>query len=571
MITSEPPASSLPPAPVRLTGRELRVALALFATWLAVVVVGTVRHEYWRDEIRAYSFARDSHSLGALFDRLKDEGHPMLWHLLLYAGDALAGSSRVVLPIVSLGVAAAAVALVLFRSPLPTWLKALFVLGGLPLYEYSVMARNYGISMLLMFGFAAAYPGRARWPRAVALGLILAALANTNVHSVVLAILLLALWLWDDLGTPGKPVTARALLGVSVAVVALGLATLGSFATMWPSDQILPSDPSLYTAARMVRAMARAVRHPARQFGAIVPPLPLALLGDAVFVWATLGLLARPALLVVAWAAALSLSVLFEVVYPGSLRHEGLYLVFLVTLTWIRLDHERSRPGRRSPSRWGSVRAFGGLAVLLTTTFLAGDRRLVQDLAYPESASRAFGEFLRDHRQYAGAILVGEPDFYLESLPYYADNPIYVPRERRFGDTVHFTRASRSGLGLGELVRAALDLQAREGRTVLIALGHLSELDATRGGDLTAPQRRPPVGGGAGEVVLSPSPGQHELHYSYGRTFSWSATDLALWRASTIEVARFDDHIVGDERYAVYTVTAPPPSQPSPAPPRATR
>jgi hypothetical protein len=64
-------------------------------------------------------------------------------------------------------------------------LVALVALSNFAVWEYSVMARNYGITMLVLFAFAAGYE---RWRhRGWVVGLWLLLLANTNVHSVLLA------------------------------------------------------------------------------------------------------------------------------------------------------------------------------------------------------------------------------------------------------------------------------------------------------------------------------------------------------------------------------------------------
>jgi hypothetical protein len=549
--------------------------------WCVVVLVGTARHEYWRDEIRAYCFARDSHTLAELLRRLEDEGHPALWHLLLYAGDALTGS-KLILPVVSLVIAAGAVALLVFRAPLPLWLKALFVLGGLPLYEYSVVARNYGISMLLLFVFAAWYPGRARPAIALVLGLTLAALANTNVHSLLLACLLLALWIWDHLVAARTPARTRATIGVWLAVATLALGALVAIATSWPSDRILPSDPTHYTPGHVVRALVATLGDPAGGFRALAPRVPgvvvTAILANAILAWALLGLVGRPALAVLATAAVVALGALFAIVYPGGYRHQGLLLTFLLTLYWLRFQTTESAQAVESDPpaplvRWHRLRIFGGLAILLAIALGLGLYHLGRDLVYPQSASLAFGEFLRTHREYRGAVLIGEPDFLLESVPYYADNPIYVAREQRFGDTIRFTRASQARLGLGELLRTAARLRTppvivgvgpaassrepgNQPRRVLVALGHLPGFDPARGVDPTLGLVQ------SGTRGTDDQAGLRQLAYSYGRTFAWSSAELAAWRASTVLVGRFDDHVLGDERYVVYEVIGAPPIEP---------
>jgi hypothetical protein len=66
----------------------------------------------------------------------------------------------VVLKVLAAAVAIGAAAIFLFRAPFLRWQKVLFLAGVYPLYEYSVMARNYGIGMLALFAACTAYPRR---------------------------------------------------------------------------------------------------------------------------------------------------------------------------------------------------------------------------------------------------------------------------------------------------------------------------------------------------------------------------------------------------------------------------
>src|SRR5260370_42520444 len=129
-----------------------------------------------------------------MIESLRKEGHPALWYLLIRGAYFLVGSSGV-LWIVSVGVASAAALLLVLRSPFGGPFLALFLFGRVALFEYSVMARNYGISMLLMFLFAACYE-RYR-DRSLVLGVLLFLLANTNAHSVILVGAFLLFWSVD--------------------------------------------------------------------------------------------------------------------------------------------------------------------------------------------------------------------------------------------------------------------------------------------------------------------------------------------------------------------------------------
>src|SRR5262249_54195559 len=142
----------------------------------------------------ALSIAISAPSLWSLPAYLRNEGHPIFWYALLHCAYAVTHSVSV-LPAVAAIIAGLSLLLFLFRSPFSLPIKLLFTFSLLPLYEYAVMARNYGISMLLMFCFAALYPWRRQHP--LLLAAVLAMLANTNVHSLWLAGILAALWLWD--------------------------------------------------------------------------------------------------------------------------------------------------------------------------------------------------------------------------------------------------------------------------------------------------------------------------------------------------------------------------------------
>src|ERR1700712_2705916 len=131
-------------------------SFVLFGVWFAIVLWLTVHHAYWRDEVRALNIATQGDSIGEMLVRLRGEGHPALWYVLLRLAYGLLGP--VALPMCSLIVAAAAAALLIWRSPFGFVLKALLLASKFFLFEYVVMARNYGIGMLLIFSFAALYP-----------------------------------------------------------------------------------------------------------------------------------------------------------------------------------------------------------------------------------------------------------------------------------------------------------------------------------------------------------------------------------------------------------------------------
>jgi hypothetical protein len=141
------------------------------------------------------------------------------------------------------------------------------------------------------------------------------------------------------------------------------------------------------------------------------------------------------------------------------------------------------------------------------------------------SSSKAFGAFLSTSESFHNAIIVPEPDYLIESLPYYVHNAIYLPREHVFRTTVSWTTDADRDLSLGELLSVAQDIRAQYGRPVLVVLGHLGVDELTFG----------------------------KINFSYGKTFQWSAEERADASRRLVPVAEFIS-AVGDENYKVYAI-----------------
>ena len=141
------------------------------------------------------------------------------------------------------------------------------------------------------------------------------------------------------------------------------------------------------------------------------------------------------------------------------------------------------------------------------------------------TSSKEFGTFLSDSTKYKDAILVGEPDFLLESIPYYASNEIYIPREKRFGTTVSWTTDAAPIISLGEVLEDAKEIKAEYHRPVLIVLGFYSLNESSDG----------------------------RIPYSYNKIFTWTRAEFIKFHNSTTLVGEYT-HALTDENYYVYEV-----------------
>ena len=143
-MTATPSVSQREP----MSSRRLWLALGGYT---AMLIALAMRHEMWRDEVRAFSVATRAASWGQMLSDLHHEGHPALWYAVLRAGYTIT-QSNLVLPVATILISIATAYLILRYAPFPFWLRLLAVFGVFLGFELSVMARNYGIGVLFMIG-----------------------------------------------------------------------------------------------------------------------------------------------------------------------------------------------------------------------------------------------------------------------------------------------------------------------------------------------------------------------------------------------------------------------------------
>jgi hypothetical protein len=435
-----------------------RDRLSLYVCWLVLAGWLWWSHVVWRDEVRAFSLALSGSNMLEMLRNVHGEGHPALWYLVLRGAHNMF-PYREVLPVAGAAFGVAAMALITFRSPFRIVVLALVLFSMYGAYEYVAVARNYSMSMLVMFGIAALYP---RIKNNLGFGLALAVLCNTNVPSCLLAAALLLFRFIELVTAEAGPERRDWWNFAGNAALALGGAIL-CFVTVYPTFN------------------GEAVSSKSDQFG---PAGLLAALVDRergfahlLLSWWVLGLVClafvrRPAALSAAISALLGLKLFFYFIYNSSYRHEALYIAFLLSLFWMtaagaggRWRERKWMPLAEATGAW----SFVVLLVMQTIALSVPLRQRLDGIPFSHSAEVAK---LLQRPDLAGAIVMADPDTMVEPLPYYVDNPLWLLRQQRFGKVVRLSPDARHTLTLDDILADAERLHGQSGRPVVF-LSHV--------------------------------------------------------------------------------------------------
>ena len=181
---TQPMSPILPPISTPM-GRNRHWAIAAALAFCLIQLVLVQQHEMWRDELQAWLLARDSDTPVTLLRNLKYEAHPAHWHLILMPLTRLP-FGPVSMQIVHVLIASLSIFVLFAYAPFHWLVKCALSLSYFLAFEYSLIARNYAIGVLLVFILCALLAGENRKPLPVALALFL--LCHTSALGTIIAI-----------------------------------------------------------------------------------------------------------------------------------------------------------------------------------------------------------------------------------------------------------------------------------------------------------------------------------------------------------------------------------------------
>lgn len=498
-----------------ITAREKLIINVALLVWILIVSVSALHHEMWRDEVRALAMALDGDNFWDIFKTLRNEGHPILWYWILRVSYWL-WPTPVVLQVVSILIAYAAVMLFLKKAPFHIIVRLLFIYGVLPLAAYSVSARNYGISMLLYFLFADAFCKPQR--NNLAIGIILALLANTNFFAMMFSGILVCIWAIEEYYKHKEfaaffrhftfPATL-ALFGIALALFTISMDANSSVA---PPSELLARD--------YLHPMLKSLQHPGRYFDQLMAATPK--MRDLVIFALMAGLLVKPL-----YAGSLYLSIFVYNLFSATImtptaRHQGILFMLIVTLYWIvamQSDKTRKR----------YILFLAAIYLVFSPLFYheitLAKLSITEDVQRELSSSAAFGKYINTNRQLQDAVILGDPDYILGPLTYYTKNRIYYVRENRYATYERYVKVPKNQVTLRDLLETGERIRDTEHVPVLILLQHWG-----------IPEKE-------NYTAIRP----------FGRDFKTNREEMLEFCTRTIKIAEFNN-AVADENFEVYLI-----------------
>ena len=133
--------------------------LFLFAV---IAFAGVLHHEIWRDEGQVWLVVRDLNLYG-VFDHVRNEGHPLLWYLLVMRF-AMLNLPVLSMQLLSLVFMTAAAGVFLWFSPFSKVSKVCVIFSAGFLYWLTIISRSYSLIPLFLFLIAVFYSRQKEHP-----------------------------------------------------------------------------------------------------------------------------------------------------------------------------------------------------------------------------------------------------------------------------------------------------------------------------------------------------------------------------------------------------------------------
>lgn len=399
--------------------------LLLAAFFVVLLCIQIAHHVLWRDEINAFAITWVSSTISRLFHYVHYEAHPWLWYFLLWIVTRFS-VSVVALKVVQACIGAAIILAIALLSPFRTWEKALILSGYFFIYEYTVLARMYGLVVFFLVLYCWRRVQRPSSPilSAVLLGLM----ASSDTFGLLLSFALIVEYAYSAYvqRDPRIAVSPRR------AVQALGVYAVLAGTAVWSArpapDISWRTTGRIFSHSRDLSYLYGAfLRYAVQPFVPIKSPrtgyfwnpqlgrggVSYFLLMLFILSVMYLALRGHRNLILMVVSIILAGTAFGDIVYMGSIRHYGFVFLAFFAAMWILRGYAPSAPLPKF--------AYG----LLGLSALCGLWAVIASFRHPFSYDKAAASWiLQNHLNQMP--LVGEEDTSVIDIAEYLHRPIYM-------------------------------------------------------------------------------------------------------------------------------------------------
>ncbi|HAJ62037.1 MAG TPA: hypothetical protein DCP31_24690 [Cyanobacteria bacterium UBA8543] len=441
----------------------------LVLSFLFLQVIGIIHHEMWRDELHAWMIARDSSSISDLFNNLRYEGHPALWHLCLYFLSRVT-RNPLAMQVFHLGISVLSVYIFVKFSPFTRLQKILFTFGYFPLFEYGIISRNYSFGVLLIFLFCIFFQNR--YKNYLVLAILLSLMANTNAFTFIVAVCLAITLVFERIIESNSNrlfSNSKWNLILSVTIFVAGV-IIALLQLIPPSDSDFTGDKEqVFQQSRVVLINIERIASSIARIWKIYVPIPslqynfwdtniltdessptilrlsaVVLSLGLLFISTTL-FIRKPVILFMYLSVTLGILLFHYLKFKGSMRHSGYLFVIFLACLWISKNWNKTIYLNRSLEQVTSffrIHQNQYLNILLCIHVMVGIFAFSMDLKYPFSASKEVVSFI-ESQQLQEALIVGSGDMEVSPIAAILDQKIYYPESKGFGTFVKWNQRKK--------------------------------------------------------------------------------------------------------------------------------
>lgn len=380
---------------------DLSRTITIVAVYALLTIIGLHAHELFLDEAHHFLIGRDSTSLTDLFNNARYDGHPRLWHMLIFLITHTLTTSPIALQVLQ-GLISISVAFVFLRyAPFSLPVKVGVLFGYYLLFEYNILSRNYALGLLFLFIACSLINGPRR--PLIALGILILLMCNTHLFFTFASIGLYGYLFWEYaankklLTRPFVIFTILFLLGLTAALIQARVPQVDNVnLTPVHPDKFLSGGNILFAVFGLVRGWlpiplingGRFWNHYWLSPEKIGPALGI-LLFIFLVIFPAPFLRQHKRVLLFYYTTVVLLLVFFDVTQMTAARYFGMVFIFFLAAAWLSAQ---GAPDALA----GAPRLFRlALYAILTLQLAIGIYAFEKDLTRPFSQSRNTVSYLR--------------------------------------------------------------------------------------------------------------------------------------------------------------------------------